>query len=583
MRIELKAFKSKVARRIFGLFMLCAIAPVSALALISFFHVKDQLYDQSRNRLRQEAKSAAVSIYERLVFLRGDVEAMAAALCLPSKHTGQTDFEGLKTLHPDRFNSLGIFKQGQMTVLSGKLPHPDNLDTGALSHLLSGKPLLKVHRGPENEISISLLSAIDPRKPELGMVWGGINPAYLWETAYRLPKETELFVISKKDATLFSTMADLPAVPDEIIARISRSHSGQFEWFHGSNRYFSSYTNIFFKSNFFYPEWIIVVSVPEGQILKPMANFKLTFPILFVLSLGMVFYLSLHLIRKNLEPIDQLRQGTRRIAKGDLDYNVDIRSDNEFENLGEAFNEMSRQLKKGQELLVRTARMATTGQMASGVIHEVKQPMSAIFGQIQLALMDAPEGELHDRLTIIMEAVERLNTIVERFRTFASPTQRSFKPLHLETVISQVSRLMSHQLQAKKMELLFDIQPGIPEIHGDIHGLQQVISNIIINATHALEKNDVEDRAIHIRLYPENRHAVLEISDNGCGMPKEVQARIFDPFFSTKPPEKGTGLGMAIVETILHNHEAALTIESKEGAGTKFTIRFPEPDLQEAS
>ena len=117
-------------------------------------------------------------------------------------------------------------------------------------------------------------------------------------------------------------------------------------------------------------------------------------------------------------------------------------------------------------------------------------------------------------------------------------------------------------------------EKNLPHILGDNQGLEQVISNLLINAMHALEDKEDDQRIIKIKTYSSQDKVMVEIEDNGCGIPEEIQGNIFDPFFTTKGVDKGTGLGMAIVESILHKHNAEISVISTVGIGTKFTISF---------
>jgi len=112
-------------------------------------------------------------------------------------------------------------------------------------------------------------------------------------------------------------------------------------------------------------------------------------------------------------------------------------------------------------------------------------------------------------------------------------------------------------------------------IIGDPNGLQQVLSNLLINAMHALEKNETGNRRVQITSRASTGSVILEIEDNGCGIPEEYRERIFDPFFTTKGPERGSGLGMSIVESILHKHKASVHVDSEVGKGTKISMIFP--------
>ena len=576
MKLEIKSFRTKVARRIFTLFMICAILPISALAWISFSHVKKQLYGQSQERLHQESKSIIVSIYERLCFLRSDMKMMASNFESYFKNPGPalSQAPGEKLLQ--RFSGFALLTDKGYTSLFGDIENPLELTLVEKQHLNSGKALLRHQLNPGHQPLIFIGMALDPDQPGRGILLGKINTSYLWEAADGKSPLAEICVLDHSNNILFTSLLGLRSFPEQYFAEMTNPHKGQFEWRHNAKKYFAKFSSIFLEPNFLYPKWIVVLSESNEDILAPMSNFKKSFPALIVLSLGMVFFLSMSLIRKSMVPIETLRTATHKISKGAFGHKVEITSGDEFESLGNSFNEMSEKLEEGQILLVQAAKMSTMGQMAAGIVHEINQPLSAIHGHLQLILMDAPSGKDRKRLEIVMGAVERLNGILGRFRLFLRmPSKELMRNLSIVDVIDQVNNLMGHQFDMKQIRFIKENEENLPSILGDKQALEQVISNLLINAVQALEDKKKDQRIINIRTYSFEDRVFLEVEDTGCGMPAETQERIFDPFFTTKDPEKGTGLGMTIVESILHKHNGKIKVESNVGVGTKFTLVFP--------
>lgn len=574
MKLETRSFRTRVAKRIFLLFIICAIVPVSAFALFSYIQVKDQLTEQSLNRLRQDSKSIAVSLYERLIFIRSELNSMALNYRELDIHE---DIPPAK-MHQhvkERFNAMEIFSGGKKVSLLGEFKNLPGLTPRQLKHLGAGNALLvNVGKKEANPVLVMFVH-LDPKNPERGILAAEINSTFLWEASDRMPPMMEICVIDSSNQILHSSFDDLIEFPLDEFEKIHRNHFGRFEWQKETDTYFSYYTTLFLEPNFLYPKWIILLSEPKPHILAPMASFKLLFPALIVLTLGMVFFLSSGLIRKNLVPIEILKEATLKISSGTFGHRVDIDSGDEFEELGTSFNEMSRKLKDGELLLVRSAKMAAIGQMASGIVHEIKQPLSAIYGYMQLSLMEAKPGEGRENLKTIMTAVNRLNAIVARFGSFTQMKEEQLKGVILTDVIQDVHKLMAHQFLKKEIKCVIESETNIPPIIGDSTGLQQVYSNLMLNAGDALEDKQQGQRILRLNTYASEERVISEIEDNGSGMPKDVIEKLFDPFFTTKDPEKGTGLGMAIVESILHKHQATINVESTIGLGTKFTISFP--------
>jgi C4-dicarboxylate-specific signal transduction histidine kinase len=236
---------------------------------------------------------------------------------------------------------------------------------------------------------------------------------------------------------------------------------------------------------------------------------------------------------------------------------------------------MSKKLKEGRAMLVQSAKMGAVGQMASGVVHEIGQPLTSISGLIDILMLDKPADAGKRRLDLMKKEMERLTNIISRFKNFARVSAQTMKPLSVNEVVEATYALLEHQLQMKGVYCNVEKQEALPSILGDRNSLQQVFINLIINSMDALEGKKDAKPTVTVRTYSENGKVCVEVKDNGSGIPKEIQEKIFDPFFTTKGPEKGTGLGLAIIASILHQHRAGISLESESGKGTQFKVSFP--------
>ncbi|MEW6667580.1 MAG: ATP-binding protein [Thermodesulfobacteriota bacterium] len=576
MKLEIKAFRTKVARRIFVLFILCAILPITALALVSYMAVKKQLLEQCQFRLRQDCKDIAISLYQRLWLIRSEMNIVASNLrpqtSTPQGGLSQNSAEDLKT----RFDGV-ILVRGADGVfpLLGNLHDPPTLSPAEKRHLQEGKAVLSCRRGPDSAARIFMAVSLDPEQPEAGILLGEIKSAILWEASEGIPPGAQAWVLDRGGHIFYATAPGLVAHLSQAFREITLAHSGNFEWSNPGNTHYASYWTLFLAPNFLFPEWIIVVSEPETEVFAPVANFKRAFAVIAVLSLGMVFFLSFHLVQRSTVPIEILREATRKIAKGLFGERVEIRSGDEFEGLAESFNDMSAKIKESQSLLVKAAKLSTMGQMSAGIMHEIKQPLSAISGLLQLAMLDKSAPDSKKRLKTALTAVDRLNGILQRFKSFSHMSDEVMQTVSLKEVLDQVVKLLEHQLAMNQVKCTVEHAGPLPAVKGDPQSLQQVFSNLLINASDALEERKDAPRLIQVKTRPEEGKVIVEVRDNGCGIPKEIQKMIFDPFFTTKPPEKGTGLGMAIIESILDKHHAGIELESEVGVGTRFTVHFP--------
>ncbi|MFC1811893.1 PAS domain S-box protein [Thermodesulfobacteriota bacterium] len=232
--------------------------------------------------------------------------------------------------------------------------------------------------------------------------------------------------------------------------------------------------------------------------------------------------------------------------------------------------------RKIEAQLYNARRMATLGKMASGLIDEIIQPLSGIHGYLQLMQLEKILTEQHQkRLQTMLETIDRMSNMMNQFRTISLTSQVQMGLVSLKESVNKTRNLFEHQLRINDIRCSIEFQEGVPAIHGDANGIQQVISNLMINAIHALEDRENGSREILIKAQYRDDTVILDFEDTGCGMSEDVQAQIFDPFFTTKASKEDSGLGMVIVETILHKHEATINLESKVGVGTRFSIEFP--------
>jgi len=347
MKFEGTFLRSKVAIRIFVLFVCCALLPISVLAVLSFSHVTRQLSEQTQKRLHQAGKDVGGSIAERLYFLDGEMKMVASKLSTKSNPTFRTPVEGISEHLKKRFQGLIIVADASEPLhLFGQIQNVPELTPEQKKHILSGGSLLFSEYHPDLSSHIFMSMVIDPQNPRRGILVGEINPNYLWdiEKQSTFPSMTELCVLDQSNNILFSSLTSPVSLPKQVLENMTHSVFGQFEWVNEKKEYLASYRSIFLQPAFFTPKWTVVLSESKSDVLAPMANFKKIFPLVILMSLWVVLLLSVIQIRRSMVPLEKLQEGTRRIAAKDFDSRVIIKSGDEFEELGASFNTMASQL-----------------------------------------------------------------------------------------------------------------------------------------------------------------------------------------------------------------------------------------------
>jgi len=228
-------------------------------------------------------------------------------------------------------------------------------------------------------------------------------------------------------------------------------------------------------------------------------------------------------------------------------------------------------LKKAEERLVLAERLSSLGELTAGVAHELRNPLAGIKinTQILSRKKDLPEME-KKLLSSTQEGIEKIQKIVDDMLHFAKPKASHFEEEEINEVVEESLAILQTKLKKGNITSVFERGQGLPRLRIDIHQIQQVLINLMLNSIQAMEKGGT----LTIRTFPENEGGVgVELRDTGVGIPKSHLKKIFDPFFTTK--SEGTGLGLSISLKILEKHGASIDVISEIDKGSAFTIHFP--------
>jgi len=225
-----------------------------------------------------------------------------------------------------------------------------------------------------------------------------------------------------------------------------------------------------------------------------------------------------------------------------------------------------------QKQLMHADRLATIGQLAAGVAHELNEPLSSILGFAQLLKRDPgmPEGARQDVQKIVTASLHA-REIIKKLLLFARQTPTFKGPVDLNHVVLGAIDLFKHQFEKEGIELACVLCPEMPVLAADAGQLTQVLVNLVVNAVQAMPKGG----KLIVQTHVQDGHVVCSVEDTGVGMTEEVLDRLFVPFFTTKEVNQGTGLGLPVVHGIVTSHGGTIEVASMPGKGTTFTIRLP--------
>ena len=341
----------------------------------------------------------------------------------------------------------------------------------------------------------------------------------------------------------------------------------------------------------------IIISLDTMRNLIESYRYKLgamTFLILVLLCASLTLFMQLMVNR----PVRQLVNHTKHLAMGELDSTVRPFSSYELGELSDSFNSMTLNLKKArdelqewgrtlelkveertnelkriQNQLVRSEKLASLGELVAGIAHEINNPLTGI---LMFSSMMGHDKRLDpvfkNDVEMIIHETERCAHIVRGLLDFSRERKPQKKPTSINDIMDATLSLVSNQSSFHDIRIIRELSNDLPEILVDPNQIEQVFVNIILNASHAMSNGG----ELHLvtGMTGDSNQIFIEITDSGCGIPEENLQRIFDPFFTTKE-NKGTGLGLSVSYGIIESHGGTIEVQSTVGEGTAFTIILP--------
>jgi two-component system, NtrC family, sensor kinase len=343
-----------------------------------------------------------------------------------------------------------------------------------------------------------------------------------------------------------------------------------------------------------------------------VVGFGVGFIVLAAIALGLLVHRLVYV------PLRDLEAGAKRLAAGDLDQSIPVRSADEFGQVASAFNAMTvalrdsrreltqwthtleqkveertRKLRAAEAGAAEREKLASVGLLAAGIAHELNNPLTGILTFSHMIRKKLPDGSQDaEDLDLVIGETKRCATIIRRLLDFARQRPPEKKFADLNQVVADTVRLVERPANLHDIEISLDLDPGLPPVWIDEDLVKQVVMNVLVNAQHAIaDKGSITVRS---RRVPQPRSTepgappvpMVEVSvtDTGSGIAEENLKRIFDPFFTSKGVGKGTGLGLSVSHGIVKAHGGTIEVESTVGEGSTFRIFLPmQPPPGEAA
>ncbi len=286
-------------------------------------------------------------------------------------------------------------------------------------------------------------------------------------------------------------------------------------------------------------------------------------------------YIVIFIARQIFSPFKRFESYMQRIAAGDFSPITPVKKlQDEFSDLAIAINRMLKEIQDRGTQLVESRKMVAVGTLTAGIAHEINNPLNNISLTTETliyAYHELPDEERLEMLKDIFSQVERAASTVANLLDFTHRDQSAFKLVDLADVLASTASLLQNELLLGRITLKMAAEEALPPIRGHHQNLQQVFLNLFLNAIEVMP----DGGELTVTSSMENGFIRVDVSDTGAGIPEELLDRIFDPFFTTKAVGKGTGLGLSVSFGIIAKHHGTISVKSRLGHGSTFTVRLP--------
>jgi two-component system NtrC family sensor kinase len=429
------------------------------------------------------------------------------------------------------------------------------------------------------------LTGVSPLRDENGQVIGAVLAAYLFNNDYTLVDRIKevagvdtvtIFFGDLRVSTNVTTEEGKRAVGTriaqdvgEVVLKQGREYVGRAfvvkEW------YITRYEPL--RDHCGQVVGSLYVGAREATFQALVHTFNNRVALIALVCIVLAGVIAVPIARLITRPIAELVEANRRLAQGDMTVRVQPYGNGELAMLGHSFNSMVETLHQTQQELLHKEKLASMGQLAAGVAHEINNPLGTILLFADVMYKEAPEDDpRRDDLKMIINETTRCKNIVADLLNFARQQEVLAQETDLHALLEKVIEGVQLQPIFKGVEIVRQFSPALPLIQADPAQLQQVFVNLLNNAAEAMP----DGGTITLSTRPmDSQWVEIKVSDTGCGIPEENLGKLFTPFFTTKPPGKGTGLGLSIVYGIIKMHRGQISVQSQVGVGTTFTITLP--------
>jgi len=230
------------------------------------------------------------------------------------------------------------------------------------------------------------------------------------------------------------------------------------------------------------------------------------------------------------------------------------------------------ELQKAQKQLLQSEKLATIGQMAAGIAHELNTPLTYIMGNLELLELQDLSANQREMLSSIGRGADRIRALAHRLLAFSRPGREEMAPLVVNDVVERSLELSQYQIASGRVILVRHLEPDLPRVVGVSNQLELALINLVVNAVHAMGE---KGGTLTVSTRRRGDDVEISVADEGPGIPERIRGSLFEPFVTTKPEGKGTGLGLSTVLMVVERHNGRVDFDTEEGRGTTFRVTLP--------
>ena len=323
------------------------------------------------------------------------------------------------------------------------------------------------------------------------------------------------------------------------------------------------------------PGWSLLVMQDRELVMSPVERMRYWLIILMIFTVAGLFWLHMSISRRLNRQVESLIDSVEKVALGNLETPVANVQGVEMLRLRQAIERMRRQLKTFIRSTLAIERQATLGQLAAGLAHDIRNPLTTIRTTVAALARRETNPENKEMMGLVEEEIDRVNDVLENLLNFARPRDPLASKIDAKELLNGIVALVGASARNQSIELRVTCASSLAFWADEGH-VRQVLMNLLLNA---LEAMSVQGRLIQLDACQKGDEVALSVCDDGQGMPEDILAHIMEPFYTTK--SAGTGLGLAICNTLIKSNGGRMSIESIKGKGTTVTVVLPVAKAQE--